>query len=346
MIKPNKLKPWDKVIALSLSFWWPWEFPHRYNIWKKQLEERFWLQVIEWYCTLKDTKWIYDNPQERANDLHQAFLDPTVKAIFSTIWWDESIRILPYINFDIIKANPKVFIGYSDTTITHFICHKAWITSFYGPAIMAWFWENGGLFSYMNDSIERTIFSNQPIWTISENSQWRTNEFLGWSNPNNQNIKRKLNPSSWRRRIQGEKKVEWKLLGWCLDVFPYMRGTKIWPEVNSRTDKIMFIETSEEKMSTIAFERIIRNLGSQWILQRIKWIILGRSQMDYKTWIQINYDKVLLKVVRRELGLNELPIVTNMDFGHTDPMFVLPYWVNMSIDPWVREIKITEEACL
>ena len=83
----------------------------------------------------------------RAEDLMQTFDDPTIKVVISTIG-DDSIRILPYLDMDVIRANPKIFMGYSVTTITHFACFKAGLVSFYGPAIMAGFAENGGIFSY------------------------------------------------------------------------------------------------------------------------------------------------------------------------------------------------------
>lgn len=63
--------------------------------------------------------------------------NPDITAIISTIGGEESIRLLPYIDFDIIRENPKIFLGYSDSTIIHFMYQKAGVISFYGPAIMA-----------------------------------------------------------------------------------------------------------------------------------------------------------------------------------------------------------------
>ena len=82
--------------------------------------------------TLKGTDYLYNHPEKRAEDLMAAFKDKTIKGIFTCIGGDESIRMLPYIDFDVIRDNPKVFIGYSDTTISHFMCLKAGISSFYG----------------------------------------------------------------------------------------------------------------------------------------------------------------------------------------------------------------------
>lgn len=93
-----------------------------------------------------------------------------------------------------------------------------------------------------------------------------------------------------------------------------MIGTSIRPSIEERTDTILFIETSEEQMSTTQFERIMRNLGSQGILHRIKGILLGRSQLNYTTGKQINYDQSLQKIINDELGLYHMPIITNMDF--------------------------------
>ena len=108
MIKPQHLNEWDKVVALSLSRWWPGSFSHKYEAWKKQLEEVFGVNVVEWAQTLKDREWIYNHPELRAKDLMDALKDPSIKAIISSIGWEESIRLVPYIDFDVIKNNPKL----------------------------------------------------------------------------------------------------------------------------------------------------------------------------------------------------------------------------------------------
>ena len=181
MIKPQHLNEWDKVAALTLSRWGPGSFPNKYEAWKKQLEEVFDVNVVEWELTLKDREYVYNHPELRAKDLMDALKDPSIKAIISSIGGEESIRLLPYIDFDVIKNNPKIFVWYSDSTVTHFMFHKAWVVSFYWPAIMAWFWENWWLFPYMVDSVKKTLFSNETIWEILPNKEWWTSEHLDWS---------------------------------------------------------------------------------------------------------------------------------------------------------------------
>ena len=346
MIKPQHLNEWDKVAALTLSRWGPGSFPNKYEAWKKQLEDTFNVKVIEWEQTLKDRKWVYNHPELRAKDLMDALKDPSIKAIISSIGWEESIRLLPYIDFDVIKNNPKIFVGYSDSTITHFMFHKAWVVSFYWPAIMAWFWENWWLFPYMVDSVKKTLFSNETIWEILPNKEWWTSEHLDWSKPENQNINRKLVDCTGRRWLQWKGIHTWETLWGCADVLPFMIWTTLWPSVDEWKWKVLILEPSEEQMADYVFERIIRNLWSQWILQVISGILVWRAQLNYETNVQINYDDVLLNVVNHELWLKDLPIITNMDFWHTDPMLTMPLWCKIEIDCDNQKIQYLENACL
>lgn len=130
---------------ISLSWGGAGEIPYRYEQGKKQIQDIFGLEVVETKNALKPAKWIYDNPQERANDLMEAFSDKSIKAIISNIGGEDSIRILRHIDIDVIKKNPKIFIGFSDSTITHFLCLKAGLTSFYGTSTLVGFAENGGM---------------------------------------------------------------------------------------------------------------------------------------------------------------------------------------------------------
>jgi muramoyltetrapeptide carboxypeptidase LdcA involved in peptidoglycan recycling len=346
MLQPLYLKPWDTIATVSLSWGWPGTCPERYAIGKQQLEQEFWITVIEMPNTLLSAQRVYEHPELRAKDLMDAFANPDIKAIISTIWGEESIRILPYIDFEIIRNNPKIFMWYSDSTITHFICQKAGLVSFYGPSIMAWFGENTGMFPYMIEYVRKSLFSKNPMGVIQPNSDGWTNELLDRKDPENQKIKRNLIHTTPRRWLQWKWIVEGKLIWWCLDVFPFMIGTSIRPSLEERKDKILFIETSEEQMSINQFERILRNLWSQGILDTIKGILLWRSQYNYTNNIQINYDDTLLKIVNKELWLTELSIITNMDFGHTDPMMVLPLWITTKIDHNRNEISIVESACI
>ena len=107
---------------------------------------------------MRDAVYLSKNPKARADDLMAAFADETIEGIISTIGGEDSIRTLPYLDLDLIRNNPKVFMGFSDTTISHAVCFKTGLVSFYGPSFMAGFAENCGMFPYMVDSVRHTLF--------------------------------------------------------------------------------------------------------------------------------------------------------------------------------------------
>src|SRR4028118_806181 len=119
LIKPKALQEGDTVATVSLSGA-AGEFLHRYEIGKKQLQDIFGLRVVETNNALKSLEYIAKNPKARADDLMEAFSDKSIKAIISNIGGEDSIRTLPFTDISVIRNNPKIFLGFSDTTITHF----------------------------------------------------------------------------------------------------------------------------------------------------------------------------------------------------------------------------------
>ena len=170
-----------------------------------------------------------------------------------------SIRLLPFIDFNVIREHPKIFLGFSDTTISHLMCYKAGLVSFYGPSIMAGFAENCGMFPYMVESLRRTLFSSEVIGELKPSEDW-TVEGLDWAEPANQQIKRKRNSSTGWKFLQGSGIHRGHLVGGCLEVFDWARGTEIFPE--DWQDAILFLETSEEAPPPDFVARTLRSLCS------------------------------------------------------------------------------------
>ncbi len=107
MKKPRKLQVGDTVAAVTLSWGGPNVFPYRYEAGKMQLEKTFGVKVVEMPHTLSDANWLRENPQARADDLMRAFADPAIDGIISTIGGDDSIRILPYLDLEVIRDTPR-----------------------------------------------------------------------------------------------------------------------------------------------------------------------------------------------------------------------------------------------
>jgi muramoyltetrapeptide carboxypeptidase LdcA involved in peptidoglycan recycling len=344
MRKPSKLSPGDTIATISLSWGGPGTFPHRYAIGKRQLQETFGINVVETRHALKDAAWLARHPEARAEDLMQAFADPSIKGIISTIGGDDSIRLLPYLDLGVIQANPKIFLGYSDTTVTHLACYTAGVVSFYGPSIMAGFGENGGIFPYTIDAIRRTLFSSEPIGVIPVNTDGWTVEMLDWADPSLQSRRRALQPATGWRFLQGTACVQGHLIGGCLEVLDWLRGTRVWPNHDAWNGAILFLETSEEAPSPVHVTRVLRNFAAMGILDQIAALLFGRPGGGIAVADFMQYDQAILQVVAEEHGLTQLPIVTHMDFGHTDPMWVLPYGVQAQVDCEHRSVAILDNA--
>jgi muramoyltetrapeptide carboxypeptidase LdcA involved in peptidoglycan recycling len=344
MLKPPKLQPGDRVATVSLSWGGPGAYPHRYEAGKRQLQDEFGLQVIEMKHTLRKPGWLSRNPRARAEDLIAAFSDDSIKAVISTIGGDDSIRILPHLDLDVLLSNPKIFLGYSDSTITHLACLKAGLTSVYGPSIMAGFAENSGLFPYMAESLRRTLFSSEPVGEIFPNLSGWTVERLDWADPANQSRNRKLNPSSGWSFLQGRGVHRGHLIGGCVEVLDWLRGTDFWPDARMWQGAILFLETSEDKPTPEDVVYYLRVYAALGILDDLAGILCGRPGGGVPIEQFDAYDRAILQVLVEEEGLRDLPIVTQMDFGHTDPMFVLPYGIQAEIDCDQHKFSILESA--
>ncbi|MGM0396763.1 MAG: S66 family peptidase [Bacillota bacterium] len=326
LIKPDRLRKGDKVATVSLSWGGAGdkEILWRYRVGKQRLQE-LGLHIVEMENTLKGTEYIYNNPEKRAKDLMDAFMDPEIKGIFSCIGGDDSIRLLPYIDYDVIIRNPKIFLGYSDSTVTHLICLKAGIQSYYGPSILAEFGENIKVFEYTMDHVDRALFTEEPIGLI-EPAEWWTGERIEWLEENKDKEKTMCRNEGYDF-IQGSGIVEGQLIGGCMDVLEMAKATEIWPDREKFNGSILFFETSEETVNPKDFVCWLRNYGAQGILQDASAIIFGKPYQGkyYKEY------RDSIKKVGREYNLN-MPIVFNMSFGHNEPMCILPYGAMARID--------------
>ena len=215
MIKPKKLKKGDKVAIVSLSSGLAGEemFRHRYELGKKRLEQ-LGFNVVTMKNALKGIEYLYNHPEKRAEDFMEAILDKDIKGIICNIGGDDTIRLLPYIDFEAIANNPKVFMGYSDTTINHFIMQKAGVVSYYGPAVMTDFAENNNMHTYTLKYINEVLLENREDIVIKSSDKW-TSEYLDWAIEENDNISRKMNEEKYGYEVlKGKRNIYWRTFRW------------------------------------------------------------------------------------------------------------------------------------
>lgn len=356
LIIPNKLKRGDTVAAITLSWGGAGLLTHRYNAGKEFLENRFGVKVVETPNALQSPEWIYNNPQKRLEDLMWAVENPQISGIISMIGGNDSIRMLDFLTEEhLIKIynNPKIFMGMSDTTVTHYIFRKAGVRSYYGPAMMYGFAENLGMHDYAVNSVYKELFEPDVHYTLEECTEGWTMDLIPWD-AKNQNIKRKMQVHTPWLYIQGNKPASGPLIGGCMEVLEMLKGTKIWPDLEDFKGAILFLEIAEDMSSSKSNLVLhwLRNYGATGILSSIAGIIFARpggeiqyDNTDYSNLVNAHiarfseYNEVFLKVCK-EYCLADLPIVTNVDFGHTCPMLVLPYDAKTTIEPQNKRITI------
>ena len=330
MIKPKRLQKGDKVAVVSLSWGGLGDdcFIHKYHIAKERLEKDFGLEVVCMPHALKGSAFVAEHPELRAKDLMDAFSDSSVSAVFCAIGGEDTIRILPYIDLTVIQNNPKIFMGYSDTTINHFMMYKGGLVSFYGPCVMCEFGEYVKMFDYTKKAVTDILFGEWEQYALLPSTEW-SDDYVLWQESNINTPHRMKQDTHGYEVINGSGVVQGHLLGGCIDVFMMANGTKIWPMPEEWKDAVLFIETSEEKPSPDFVKWALRNLAAQGILHVIKGILVGKPQGEI---YYEEYKAAILQVVVKEEHLENLPVFYNVNFGHAKPTGVLPYGIQVQLD--------------
>ena len=341
--RPEKLKAGDTVAVISPSWGGATRFPHIYQNGLKVLRE-WGLKIKEYPSTRADVEFLRANPDFRAKDVNDAFSDSEVKAIFSSIGGDDSVRILPFLNKKAILDNPKILMGYSDTTTLHVFCNQLGLVTFYGPSIMAGFSQMENLPPDFEKHVKNMLFGASKDLAYAPYDKY-CDGYLDWNDVANTGKTNELKAVSGWRWLQGKTPAEGELFGGCLEVLEMMKATPFWPKPEHWEGKIFFLETSENKPPLAQVEHELRNYGAQGVFNKIRGLLFGRAR-DYSDDEKLALDKVIVRIVRGEFGQANLPIVSNVDFGHTDPQLVLPLGTVMRIDPTNRSLILLENPVL
>jgi len=353
MITPARLKPGDTIAIVSLSSGVLGEdfVKHEVKLMEERLKNVFYLNFVYMDNALKGEKFLLEHPEARAEDLKQAFLDKEVKAIWNALGGDDAFRTLPYLMNDdfrkIVQKNPKIFIGFSDTTNNHLMLHKMGLATYYAPALLSDIAELGPeIFPYSKDWLmelfnptQNRILQPSPVWYKS-----RTN-----FGPDQLGVAREEQKETHGYIFSGKGTIEGNLLGGCLDSlyemlkFPRYDDQKdiftkypIFPERAEWKNKILFTETSEERPAPEKHLKMLESLEECGVFNEIAALIYGKPQDE------VYFDEYLenIKHFSDKYGF---PFVYNLNFGHTTPRMILPYEQKMRIDFSNEKISLIGE---
>lgn len=269
--------------------------------------------------------------KERTDDIHKMFLDPDVKAIMTTIGGYNANDLLDKLDYDLIKNNNnKLFIGYSDITILLFaLMKKSGVQTIMGPMVLPQFGEFPDILNFTKESFEFVV-SN--IGTDKEYflpvSMENTEEMLLWDKDDNR--ARIMNKNEgWKIIFGGE--AEGKLLAANLNTFSKLIGTEYMVDTEN---SILFIEDDDEESSP-TLQRMLQQFKQAKLLDKVCGIVFGRFQKKS----DITEEK-LKKILINVFDEVSIPVISGVDFGHTDPMLSLPIGKTVKISTSKDGIRI------
>jgi muramoyltetrapeptide carboxypeptidase len=333
-VKPERLWPGDAVGIVSPSWYGGEVFAHRIERGVEKLRALGFRVKIAPHA-LNASGYVSDTPENRAADLHAMFTDPDVHMVMATIGGDHANHLLPLLDWELIRANPKIFMGFSDITVLNVaISTMTGLVTFNGPSLMTDWAEFPDMPDYAERYVRRALTMAEPIGEI-EPSPWWTDEFLDWSTQTDLIRPREQRPSEGWRWLRGGQ-TEGVLVGGCLESLEHLRGTRYWPDWDG---KILFLETSEETPSPARVDAMLMDYENMGVFAQIRGLLFARPY---------GYDdeqRAELHDILRERTRNfTFPVVANMDFGHTTPIFTLPIGVRATIDADAQRFTIIEAA--
>lgn len=295
---------------------------------------------------LKGLEYIRAHPEKRAEDLLRAFRDPELDMILCAIGGDDTYRLLPYLfeHRELRDAvSNKVFLGFSDTTINHFMLHKVGLPTFYGQAFLPDLCELAPEpLPYSRRCFEELI-STGGIREIVPSDVWY--EERGSFAPDQMGTERISHPGRGFDLLQGSPVFSGKILGGCIDsMYDFFSGERyadmpvlcekyrLFPDAEDWRGRILLLESSEEKPSPEKYGQALEYLKEAGVFDAVSGVLVGKP-MDEA------YDSEYRQLLVEVIGDPELPVVCNLNVGHAAPRCIVPFGVEALVDAEKQVIR-------
>lgn len=266
--------------------------------------------------------------ESRVSDIHDAFSDSTVDGILTIIGGYNANQLVDELDYDLIKANPKVLCGFSDiTALSTAIYAKTGLVSYSGPHFSSWAMQQG--FEYSMDYFLKCCTKTEPFEVISSET-W--SDDLWFMDQEKRDFIE--NDGYWVLN-NVDAQVEGRIIGAHMRCLNAYQGTEYWPSLEN---SILFVEDDAE-IDAALFDRQLQSLIHQSDFKGVKAIVIGRFQKDSKITREL-----LQQIINSKKALKNIPVIANADFGHTTPIFTFPIGgtVCLELSNNVAKIKILE----
>ena len=355
MVKPKRLTKGDNIgiVSLSLGILGEEFTSHQREIAEKRLKEDFELNYTYLPNSKKGIKALDEDPSLRAADLKEAFKRDDIDAIMTAIGGMDTYRTYEYLMEDeefkkLVVEKPKLFTGFSDTTMNHLMFQKLGLNTFYGPAFLVDIAElEDEMLPYTKEYFNK-YFENPSEFEIESADTWYIDrEQFG---PDQIGVKRpRKKEDRGYEVLNGSGVRRGKLYGGCLDtigdalldfvgrgVDKIVEKYDIFPSLEEWKEKVLFVETSGEKMKPERLETILMELKNRKILESVQAVVVGKpaDETYYEEYKEV-YKKVFEDL--------DTPVLYNLNFGHAYPRCIIPYGIESEVDLDNKKFKIVEE---
>ena len=319
---PPRVTTGYSVALVSPSWFGAGAFPHRVDRGRVYLESLgLHLKVMPNALAMGD--WTAGTAQQRVDDLHAAFADSDVAVVLCALGGNHSNELVDLLDYDLIRKNPKIFQGMSDITVLHCALQRhAGLSTFYGPSLVTNLGEYPSVFELTDRSIRAAWFGDCPI-DFEPATEW-TDEVLDFATKADLTRARKCKPGDgWLWLHPG--KATGTVLGGCLESLCWhVKGSPEWPDLDG---SVLMLEMSEDALPPADVASSLTDLKRFGVMDQIAGLVFSRP-MSYSP----GDTEVLWKVVRAATEGLGIPVLANVDCGHTEPMLTVPLGVEARLD--------------
>ena len=342
MRTPPKLHPGDHVAIVSPSWAGAGVFPQVQEIALRVLRDELGLVSVE-YPT---THHVGASAKERAHDLNAAFADPDIKAVMAVIGGEDQITVLPHLDVDVLRDNPKAYFGYSDNTnILNYLWNLG-IVSYHGGSTLVHLARPGGVHPVSMTSLRHALFDHQtvdivPVTEFTDlQCKWEDLSTLERALPT-------MSEPGWHWH-RATKIVTGPTWGGNLEIVHWNLAANRWILPNDSYEGcVLIFETSEEMPSADEVFRMLRNMGERGLLAQFLAVVFAKAKAwhthaplneNERTAFRDDQEAAVLRAL--DTYNRDAILVYGPDFGHTDPQYVLPYGGLMTVDGPAQRISV------
>ncbi|WP_181804260.1 S66 peptidase family protein [Streptomyces shenzhenensis] len=270
-------------------------------------------------------------PAQRADELNSFFRDPGVRCVVASLGGLTSNAVLDALDYDALRADPKIITGYSDiTTVLLAVLRRTGLVTFHGPTLLPELAEYPRVLPYTRDGFLRAVARPEPLGRLSPPDE-RTEELLYWDEADDR-PRHTLPADGWRWLHPGS--GTGPLVGGNLETIGLLAGTPYFPDFSGA---VVVLETTATDVRHV--ERALTHLRMLGVFDTMAALLLGRSFRGPE-----GFEATLRRTVRVLTAPYGVPVVAGMDIGHSDPMLTLPLGVRARVDSATETVEVLDAA--